>query len=876
LTILSVKGKVAILQDIFTKNIEKTILPSGLTIITQSSNLVPVTAVNIRIDTGSSDEEKKDGAGLAHFIEHMLFKGTADRGVGKIAQEVENLGGSINAYTSFDETVYHVVMPASGWLTGLDVLLDALLSSTFDKREMEKEKKVVLEELEHRNNSPSALASSDIFSLIYQDYHYGYPIIGRRETINNFKKEDLENFIRSRYTPDKTTIVVVGDVEHQQVVAEVNSRYHFSSQGVQQYSRRSSFKVGDKLITLKKGPWNEAYFNLGFHTDSFDLMTASGLDILGIILGEGESSRLEKALKLRKDLALYSYAWNFAPADTGCFLVGCVLPPENIVPALEVIKNELQKLREISLSELNKAKMILKSDQIYTLQTVQGTASAIGWYNSLIGDPGGETEYLKYVNNHNLKSLRKVYDKYFSNPLKISLVVPQSSKVEKDEIKEVLLAPPPAKKILPLKKTEGIGIKKSHLQNGITLITVEDHTLPFATIRIGWQGGLLAENIDNNGISQLLSSVIIRGSKLASGEEIHRKLEEKGGKLISFSGRNSFGLRLDDLSENLAEGIDLLAQTMLFPLWDPKEFAREKKLLQETLISEKDRHGYQTARLFEKALYGTSHPFGLNINGSEASLAAMELGQLAKYWQDSYPLDKMTITIVGDFSPEKVKNRFDFLLGQIKSAGTIRDWPVKIDDYHKHASLTKEVDISQTHLMLGVKGATIQENQRFPLEVIASVLSGQSGRLFLDLRDEQSLAYDVQAMSLEGLAPGYFVCYLAVRPESFEISVKEVLKHYRRLQNEIIGKEEFHRTREYLVGSHQIGLQHRTALAAAIFYGELYDIGLDSYQKYRKRINQVTVEQVQEIAREFFTEERFVLSAYGKGIDGKNILEFIG
>jgi predicted Zn-dependent peptidase len=88
--------------------------------------------------------------------------------------------------------------------------------------------------------------------------------------------------------------------------------------------------------------------------------------------------------------------------------VGCVLPPENIVPALEVIKNELQKLREISLSELNKAKMILKSDQIYTLQTVQGTASAIGWYNSLIGDPGGETEYLKYVKKPRVLELKKV------------------------------------------------------------------------------------------------------------------------------------------------------------------------------------------------------------------------------------------------------------------------------------------------------------------------------------------------------------------------------------------------------------------------------------------------------------------------------------
>ncbi|MGM0596383.1 MAG: M16 family metallopeptidase [Myxococcota bacterium] len=864
------------MQDIFTKNIEKTILPSGLTIITQSTTLVPVTAVNIRIDAGASDEEKKAGAGLAHFIEHMLFKGTAARGVGKIAQEVENLGGSINAYTSFDETVYHVVMPASGWLTGLDVLLDALLSSTFDEKEMEKEKKVVLEELEHRNNSPSALASNDIFSLVYQNYHYGYPIIGRRETINEFTKEDLENFIYSRYTPDKTTIVVVGDVEHQQVVTEVKSRYHFSSKGVHKYNRRRSFKVGDKMITLKKGPWNEAYFNLGFYTDSFDLMTASALDILGIILGEGESSRLEKVLKLQRDLALYTYAWNFAPADTGCFLVGCVLPPENIIPAIEIIKSELQKLREISLSELNKAKMTLKSDQISTLQTVQGTAGTIGYYNSLIGDPAGESEYLKYVNNHNLKSLKMVYDKYFSNPLKISLVVPQSSKVEKDKIKKVLLSPPPEKESITLEKPEGVGIRKSHLQNGITLITVEDHSLPFVTIRVGWQGGLLAENTDNNGISQLLSSVIIRGSKLYSGEEIHRKLEEKGGKLISFSGRNSFGLRLDVLSENLDEGMDLLAQTMLFPLWNPQEFEREKKLLQETLISEKDRHGYQTVRLFEKALYGTSHPYGLNISGSESSLATMELDQLAKYWQEHYPLDKMTITLVGDFSPERVKNRLNFLLGQIKSSTTVGKLPLKFDDYHKVASLTKKVDISQTHLMFGVKGTTIQEKQRFPLEVIASVLSGQSGRLFLDLRDEQSLAYDVQAMSLEGLAPGYFACYLAVSPESLQKSVEEVLKHYRRLQNEIIGEEEFHRTREYLIGSHQIGLQHRTALAAAIFYGELYGIGMDSYQNYRKRINQVTKQQVQEIAREYFTEERFVLSAYGKGIEGKNILEFIG
>ena len=163
----------------------RTRLPSGLTVLTEENHAAPVAALQIWVKVGSADEREGE-AGLAHLHEHMLFKGTSRRGPGEIAREIEGAGGEINAWTSFDETVYHVVTASRFFEQGLDVLADALTSASFDPLELSREIEVVCEEIKRSEDSPSRKVSKELFSAAYARHPYGRPVIGTEASVRSF------------------------------------------------------------------------------------------------------------------------------------------------------------------------------------------------------------------------------------------------------------------------------------------------------------------------------------------------------------------------------------------------------------------------------------------------------------------------------------------------------------------------------------------------------------------------------------------------------------------------------------------------------------------------------------------------------------------
>lgn len=200
-------------------------LESGLTLFVEELHHMPVVAVQAWVGVGSADELLPAEAGISHVIEHMLFKGTSRREVGDVALEIEGAGGSLNAWTSFDETVYHMVLPAERWATAVDVLADVLQNSTFDAAELDKEKEVIIEEIRHSENSPSHLASDKLFSIVYGDYAYGAPIIGTRQSVNSFTPDDLRAYCAKWYRPDNLTFIVAGDVDPLEVKRELERQF---------------------------------------------------------------------------------------------------------------------------------------------------------------------------------------------------------------------------------------------------------------------------------------------------------------------------------------------------------------------------------------------------------------------------------------------------------------------------------------------------------------------------------------------------------------------------------------------------------------------------------------------------------------------------
>ena len=197
------------------------VLPNGLTVLLREAHLSPVAEFQVWALVGSADERPSE-LGLAHFHEHMLFKGTGRRGVGEIAGEIEGAGGGINAYTSFDTTVYHVTLPSDRLSVGVDVLADAVQHSSFEPDEIDREIQVVLEEIRRSEDSPLNVLGDAVFAEIYRAHPYRRPILGSAESVSNINRQRLRDFFERWYRPDNLMVVAVGDFDGRALLEQVN------------------------------------------------------------------------------------------------------------------------------------------------------------------------------------------------------------------------------------------------------------------------------------------------------------------------------------------------------------------------------------------------------------------------------------------------------------------------------------------------------------------------------------------------------------------------------------------------------------------------------------------------------------------------------
>jgi zinc protease len=308
-------------------------LDNGLRVVVQEDHFAPVVAIQVWVKAGSADETP-DVAGAAHVHEHMIFKGTARRPVGAIAAEVESSGGNINAFTSADHTVYHVVLASRYCRTGLDILSDAMLNTTFDPHELEKELQVVMEEWKRGEDSPTSRAATELFRLAYTTHPYGRPVIGFRETVEALNRERVVNFYQRWYHPNNMTLVIVGDIDREVVRRNVTELFG-ARETVELPVRPRTAEPPQKELRLSAIDMNieEFYLYLGYPIPPADHPDVFALDLLSFILGGGESARLVQTVQAEKELVNWISASAYTPEDAGLFILAAALEQEKISPA---------------------------------------------------------------------------------------------------------------------------------------------------------------------------------------------------------------------------------------------------------------------------------------------------------------------------------------------------------------------------------------------------------------------------------------------------------------------------------------------------------------------------------------------------------------
>ncbi|MBM4351447.1 MAG: insulinase family protein [Deltaproteobacteria bacterium] len=837
-------------------------LENGLKVILQENRTSPVVALQVWVKTGSADE-KDDEAGMCHFIEHMIFKGTEKRKVGEMAKEIESLGGSINAYTSYDQTVYHITIASRYADIALDILSDAIQHSVFDPSELEKEREVILEEIRMGEDDPSRKLFRQTMATAFQLHPYGRPIIGYEKTIRAITRDQMLAFFKRWYTPDRIFFIAAGDFDLQEMERKARALFKEFKRPPERFPERSK-EVEQKEIRSKLtfGNFKETYFQMAVPITSVTHEDTPGLDVLEQILGGGETSRLVQKVKLEKGLVHSISASAYTPKDPGLFIIGATLQAENLEKAVEEILKEINRLIQegVTAEELYRVRVNVESGLIYDRQTVQGQARKLGYYEANTGDIEFEKEYIKRISLLQSEDIRKIGEKYFKpSRWSISLLAPAE---KADGLKKVSLSAvveragsPPAlndkKKVLQVSKTI--------LENGIRLIVKENRNIPLVSIQVSFLAGVRFEEEAQNGINQFMAVMINKGTEKQTSLEIAKKVERMAGSLGGFSGYNSFGLSFAFVSQHFDEAMNLLGEVIKHPSFDADEMEKRRRSILASIRQQEDDLDRMAFKLFRKVLY-EKHPYRMDTIGTLDSVQKITQKDLKEYYGRIAVPENMVLTIVGDVDLNQAITAVQKEFGKMQKSNfkppeIPREPPLQKT---RKSEIFKEKE--QAHFVLGFPGATVQSRDRYALDVLDAALSGMGGRLFYQLRDKESLAYALAFISNVNLDPGYICVYMGTHPDKIETAIAGVLRELKKVKDEGLTGDEVERAKRYLIGNFEIGLQTNRAHASLMSMDELMGLGYEHLQRYPNEIQKVTREDVHRVAKEYFNLEAYVLA----------------
>ena len=842
-------------------------LPSGVTVLLREARLAPVAEVQVWAGVGAADEGPGE-AGLAHFHEHMLFKGTATRGVGEVAGAVEGAGGRINAFTSFDATCYHATLPSDALALGLDVLADAVQHSTFEPAEVAREVEVVLEEIRRSDDDPQHVLGDALFATAFEVHPYRAPVLGSRASVSSFTSEKLLRFYRRWYAPDNLTLVAVGDLDAGDFLRRAEAAFAGAKpSGVRRARPVEPSQHGLRLRLLERD-FERASLELCWPAVPFRHPDAPLLDLLAFVLGQGESSRLDQRVKEELGLADRIDASCYTPLDAGVFSVGADLDPEHAPALLEAVLREVETLRReaVGAEELEKARLNFLAAKAWEQESVAGMARKLGSSQLLTGDPGFEDAYLARVREATRADLLRVAREWLTPERQtLALVAPKGAAPAEAELRTALVrgAESTARRFATPERAASHG-PSTHayaLGNGVRLLVQPRREIPVVAARAALLGGQLVESEPSAGLTSFASSLWMRGTQAHGAAEFARRVESLASDVDAFAGRSSCGVTLDCPAASFDGVFALFADALLTPAFAEEEIERERRDTLAALARREDRLGVRAFDLFTSA-HWEHHPYRLPLPGTPETVKRFGREELVAHHERIVRADNLVIAVAGDVDPDEtaalVQRRFAELAGGSEVEAGL---PAREPAPRTIRSAVEHKDRAQAHLVIGFRGLDVHDPDRHVLEVLCQILSGQGGRLFLELRDRQGLAYSVGATNVEGLAPGFFAVSIATAPEKLDEAQSGILSELRRVLDAPPPPAELERARRYLLGSFAIDRQRSSTRALQLALDLRYGLHGDFDVEYPERIRAVGAEDVLRMARRVIDLDAYTLAA---------------
>jgi len=883
------------------------VLDNGLRVISLEDFSCPIVAVNLWYHVGSKDEDPQR-QGFAHMFEHMMFQGTDKLGNTDHFDFIRRTGGTCNAYTTFDQTVYTQTLPANQLNLALWLESERMSMLKIDQSAFDTERKVVEEERRMGLNRPYGKLLEQALPELFPEHPYRWSTIGSIPHLRAASVPELREFWTTYYVPNNATLVVVGAVTHAEV--EQLARRNFSWIPRQADPPRvvapeiKPFEKREVVLTEENAPAPlAALLFRGLPMNHPDVMA---VNLMTTILGGGESSRIYRRVVAEDQSAVVALAAGMSLEQDGMMAAAAVLSPltGNADKVLKAIEEEIVRMQSelVSDAELEKARNQMLKSLVTESFTVDSKAAALGQAAVLEGDVSRVNTRLERIRSVTPADIQRVAQTYMNPDHAITGKVKSNLlgtlgnmlglKGDKEDAPitgepEVNPPPPgrpgvrrPADRLTespladPLKFEFEKAYEELTLDNGLKIIVVENREVPFISVQLGMEAGAWTE--EKPGSAEMALSMLTKGTDSMTEKELASELETFAISLSGGASVDSSAISVGALPEHIDRALRLLSEVVLTNTMPADEFTKLKNQMTTALAISEKTPAAMADRELRRRLYG-EHPYARTTTGTVADLKALERDDAQGWWSKFARPDMCTLILAGDIDMAEAGSlaKKYFIGWQAMDERPELQLPELPEPTATHIYLVDNSNV-QSEIRVGQRSLTRDDSDYFASRVVNGYFGGAfSSRLNETIRVKKGLTYGARGGFSAQKQAGEFVISTFSKTASTIETLEAIVEEIARLQNEPPNAQELENTISYFTGSYPATRETSQQIAGEIWSQRVLGLPDDYTQQLLSAVSSTTAEMCLKVAQKHVTPEQLTIVVVGPARKLKEVLEKI-
>ncbi len=866
----------------------KRVLDNGLTILVRESHEIPKVSFQIWYNVGSKDELLGE-KGIAHLIEHMIFKGTDTLSESDINVLVHKLSGSCNAFTSFDYTGYLFNFPTHHWREALPVVADCMTNCLFNDDMLNSEMKAVIQELKLYKDQYERSLMEEMIGMIFADHPYHYPIIGYKQDLWTVSGKDLLAFYKKHYKPNNATLVVVGDVDPDEV-AELAQQYFGAITKDPEYTKKEHFfhhDISSKSLTLYRDvaqPTLAYAFVVPGATEKKD----TALDIFEWILGKGKSSRLYKKLVNEFSLAtdISTGFWNLF--DHGLFFI--LVEPKNIDDADEIERVILAEFDDLVRNGIQEDEFIrgFKKTQMafYSLlEHIEDQAYAIGHTYLATGDENYVFTALEQPQELLKEQIESLITTYFRPAImNKGFILPLPEREQKEwallqeesdeEDEQILAARIRSTDVEDAVYANTISIKEPTffdfpkaqscmLSNGLKVLYYDNDTTPKINIILEFKARPYYDPQEQQGLYGFVTAMMTEGTIHYTSEQLADAIESRGMSINVYPG----GISLKMLHSDFIFGLNLLNEILTQATFPADEIEKIRDQLLTNIKQYWDEPRSFVSQLTKDVIY-KGHPYSKQTLGNMDSITSITRDDLINFYKQYISSCDARIAVVGDLARYDIKNILENALGDWGSR-KVESIVFPAISYSEPEEINYTINRDQVvlcfaQLSIARKDVKFDKYLLFDQIFGGGVLGSMSSRLF-DLREQTGLFYTIRGSLISGAdeQPGMFQVRTIVSLDRLA-EAEKVIKETIDTVADTLTQEDLAQAKRAIVSSLVDNFSSNSDIANSFLFLEHFDFPIDYFDNRAGEVEKVTLDEVKNAVKGILNSKNLITVRAGR------------